>query len=187
MAIMANEASIVGFNSKLSSSFPVRFLQKIGGQELHFPNELILSTCENGLSEIVVDYGRAEGGMPFFETSQVKSNGPSVSIDVIYSETASGVEKDNGLTCGHISRTKLTFCRRRTILSVLQCHGYIPAQYTHIRAHHEYAIRRITVCTEVPTISENIIEDSKLLHQLFICWIPPVESTAPNGKLLQMF
>jgi hypothetical protein len=87
--------------SDVTSSFPVRYLEKLGdSQEIPLvSSKLVLSTQSSaaGHSEVILDYGCAEGGMPFFETSIVNSNGNSVIIDIIYSETSSGLENESGL------------------------------------------------------------------------------------------
>ncbi|KAH8679026.1 Six-hairpin glycosidase-like protein [Tricladium varicosporioides] len=51
----------------------------------------------NGKSEIVFDYERAVGGMPFIETEEIVScNGEPVVVDIIFSETFEGLHKDTG-------------------------------------------------------------------------------------------
>lgn len=82
--------------SKSHSIFPVRVLEKFGGPESPFAQDLILSTAANGRSEVILDYGRAEGGMPFFEISSVEGLAGPVSIEAIYSETSAGLEKETG-------------------------------------------------------------------------------------------
>ncbi|KAK5108278.1 hypothetical protein LTR62_008593 [Meristemomyces frigidus] len=79
-----------------SSSFPLRVLHKSGGPVSSVPPNLVLSTIGNGLSEVILDYGRAEGGMPFFETSRIESSGGALAIEVVYSETSAGLEDENG-------------------------------------------------------------------------------------------
>lgn len=175
-------------NSKknIPSSFPVRHLEKIGGPEIQISGDLLLSTSDNGLSEVILDYGRAEGGVPFLETSQVESNGFSVTIEVIYSETSSGVEKDTGMTIYHYLCVKLTFYRRWPFLSLFECHGHLPSQHTHLRALNRQAIHRITIRAKVPEISETYSENPKLLHSTFLNWIPSHQTTASCKEFLQV-
>lgn len=61
----------------------------------------ILQNANAGQSEITFDYGQAVGGMPFIQTKAVASNGGPVEVDVIFSETFKGLQKETG-TC-HIS------------------------------------------------------------------------------------
>jgi hypothetical protein len=89
---MHTTTSTTNSGNEMVSHFPVKFLEKLGGPEVQVPQDLVLSTIGDGRSEIILDYGRAEGGVPFFETSSVASEGKSVSIEVIYSETSSGIE-----------------------------------------------------------------------------------------------
>ncbi|CZR69446.1 related to alpha-L-rhamnosidase A [Phialocephala subalpina] len=55
-----------------------------------------LSNGAEGHSEIIFDYERAEGGVPFIETNGVVSNGEDVEIDVIFSETYAGLQNNTG-------------------------------------------------------------------------------------------
>ncbi|TVY81734.1 hypothetical protein LSUE1_G005471 [Lachnellula suecica] len=57
--------------------------------------EFTLSNGESGQSEITFDYGRAEGGMPFVQTSKVSCDGP-VEVDIIFSETFEGLQSETG-------------------------------------------------------------------------------------------
>lgn len=92
--------------NKTVSIFPVKVLDKLGGTELQSPQTFTLSTAGNGLSEVILDYGRAEGGIPFFETCSVESNGEPVLIDAIYSETSLGLTQETGQTICSASRTR---------------------------------------------------------------------------------
>jgi hypothetical protein len=56
-----------------------------------------ISNDANAQSEITFDYGRAEGGIPYIETSKVTSSGGLVQVDVIFSETHAGLESDTGM------------------------------------------------------------------------------------------
>ena len=56
-----------------------------------------LSNGESGQSEITFDYGRAVGGMPFVETKAVSNSGEPVVVDIIFSETFEGLQKDTGM------------------------------------------------------------------------------------------
>jgi hypothetical protein len=81
--------------SNSSSSFPVKSWNKSGTEQ---PLSTIqLSTLENGISELILDYGHAVGGIPFFETANVQSGSGTVTLEVIYSETRAGIDKEKGL------------------------------------------------------------------------------------------
>lgn len=49
-----------------------------------------------GQSEVVLDYGRAEGGRPVFSVLTESSKSSSVAFYVVYSETRREVDRDNG-------------------------------------------------------------------------------------------
>ncbi|KAG4025792.1 hypothetical protein MFRU_050g00100 [Monilinia fructicola] len=79
--------SILGFK------FPLKIWREIGGRELYLAQNqpLVLSTQGDGIQEIILDYGRSVGGIPFIETVAVTSNGRPAVVDVVYSETSIGV------------------------------------------------------------------------------------------------
>ncbi|ESZ93140.1 glycoside hydrolase family 78 protein [Sclerotinia borealis F-4128] len=79
--------SLLGFH------FPLKIWKEIGGRELQLARDqpLILSTQGDGIQEIILDYGRCVGGLPFIETLKVTSNGRPAVVDVVYSETSAGV------------------------------------------------------------------------------------------------
>ncbi|KAG4442786.1 hypothetical protein IFR05_001732 [Cadophora sp. M221] len=54
-----------------------------------------LSNLSDSSSEIIFDYGTAVGGVPILETSNVSGDG-TVEIDIIFSETYAGIEKETG-------------------------------------------------------------------------------------------
>lgn len=56
-----------------------------------------LSNGDEELSEVVFDYERAEGGIPFIETSKVTSDGRDVEVDIIFSETYAGLQSNTGM------------------------------------------------------------------------------------------
>ena len=56
-----------------------------------------LSNGDEGQSEIIFDYQRAEGGIPFIETSKVTSRDGPIEIQIIFSETFTGLQKDTGM------------------------------------------------------------------------------------------
>lgn len=56
-----------------------------------------LSNGAEGHSEILFDYERAEGGLPFISTTEVASNGEPVEIDIIFSETYEGIQSGTGM------------------------------------------------------------------------------------------
>ena len=73
--------------------FPLKIWREIGGRELYLERNqpLTLSTKGDGIQEIILDYGRSVGGIPFIETVNVSSNGRPAIVDVVYSETSAGV------------------------------------------------------------------------------------------------
>ncbi|CCD56434.1 hypothetical protein ACHAPC_010651 [Botrytis cinerea] len=79
--------SLMGFH------FPLKIWREIGGRELYLERNqpLTLSTKGDGIQEIILDYGRSVGGIPFIETVNVSSNGRPAIVDVVYSETSAGV------------------------------------------------------------------------------------------------
>ncbi|CAD6447660.1 2ab42c30-6a58-457f-a490-074dddd35bee [Sclerotinia trifoliorum] len=79
--------SLLGFN------FPLKIWREIGGRGVHLAQNqpFILSSQGEGIQEIILDYGRSVGGLPFIETVNVTSNGRPAVVDVVYSETSTGV------------------------------------------------------------------------------------------------
>ncbi|KAF4550728.1 Hypothetical protein D9617_16g015170 [Elsinoe fawcettii] len=56
----------------------------------------LTNNSEKGNSEVVLDYGRAEGGYPVFGVEATAANGEDVRFRVIYSETRAGVDSEEG-------------------------------------------------------------------------------------------
>ena len=56
-----------------------------------------LSNYSEGHSEIMFDYERAEGGLPFIGTTEVVSNGGPVEVEIIFSETYEGIQSGTGM------------------------------------------------------------------------------------------
>ncbi|RDW69281.1 hypothetical protein BP6252_08301 [Coleophoma cylindrospora] len=78
-------------------SLPSRILRRTGHEaEKWSTTPWSLRNGANGQSSIVLDYSRAEGGIPFFKTSAVTSESNSVEIEVVYSETYEGLDKEDG-------------------------------------------------------------------------------------------
>ncbi|KFY77501.1 hypothetical protein V499_03131 [Pseudogymnoascus sp. VKM F-103] len=55
-----------------------------------------ISTVDKSSGEIILDYGRCEGGVPVFEISTATSENGIVEFDVIYSETREGIDNEQG-------------------------------------------------------------------------------------------
>lgn len=55
-----------------------------------------ISTVDESSGEIILDYGRCEGGVPVFEISTATSENETVEFDVIYSETREGINNEQG-------------------------------------------------------------------------------------------
>jgi hypothetical protein len=89
-----------------SSSVPVRFWTK-SSTEKPVPQTIQLSTFDGGVSEIILDYGRAVGGIPFFETADVQSENGAAALEVVYSETRAGIDKEKGTLATH---PKMDYC-----------------------------------------------------------------------------
>jgi len=83
--------------SNSSSSFPISFWTKSDTDKTPVPQPIQLSTFDGGVSEIMLDYGRAVGGIPFFETANVQSSDGAASLEIIYSETRAGIDKEKGM------------------------------------------------------------------------------------------
>jgi hypothetical protein len=62
-----------------------------------FAADFELSNGDEGHSEIIFDYQRAEGGMPFIKTSKVTCRDGPIEIQIIFSETFAGLQKDTGM------------------------------------------------------------------------------------------
>ena len=89
-----------------SSSVPVRFWTK-SSTEKPVPQTIDLSTFDGGVSEIILDYGRAVGGIPFFETADVQSENGAATLEVIYTETRAVIDKEKGILA---IRPKMDYC-----------------------------------------------------------------------------
>lgn len=58
---------------------------------------LILTNSATGQAEILFDYERAEGGMPYLEVANiVSSDAENVEVDIIFSETYEGLQSEIG-------------------------------------------------------------------------------------------
>jgi len=93
-----------------TSSFPVKVLT-ILGQKVPLPKTIQLSTLDGGVSFVILDYGRAVGGIPFFETAHVQSEEGTALLEITYSETRAGIEKEKGTSCHPQTCPCITFCR----------------------------------------------------------------------------
>jgi len=78
------------------SSFPVSFWTKSDTDKTPVPDTIKLSTLEGGVSELILDYGRAVGGIPFFESANVQSEDGAAVLEIIYSETRAGIDREKG-------------------------------------------------------------------------------------------
>ena len=86
--------------SNSSSSFPVSFWTKSDADKSPVPGTIQLSTLDGGVSELILDYGRAVGGIPFFETADVQSEDSTAVLEIIYSETRAGIDNKKGISAG---------------------------------------------------------------------------------------
>ena len=62
-----------------------------------FTDGFKLSNSEEGGAEIIFDYERAEGGIPFIGIAEVVSSAHAVEVDVIFSETYEGIQNGTGM------------------------------------------------------------------------------------------
>jgi hypothetical protein len=65
-------------------------------KESLFPLTLSTTNSSSGNSEIILDYGRCDGGLPLFEISSAVSGSSQVDFDVVYSETIEGISHEQG-------------------------------------------------------------------------------------------
>ncbi|KAL3427196.1 alpha-L-rhamnosidase (RhaA is able to hydrolyze alpha-1) [Phlyctema vagabunda] len=78
-------------------SQPTKIIERSGKRIEEWHNtSWSLATGVVGYASIIVDYGRAEGGIPFFKTSIVESQSEVVEVECIYSETFEGIHEDGG-------------------------------------------------------------------------------------------
>lgn len=74
---------------------PVRVLRTTGKvNHIGVSNYTLINTAKEQ-SEIVLDYGRAEGGIPVFEVARASGTAP-ISVRVVYSETIDGIDSETG-------------------------------------------------------------------------------------------
>lgn len=66
-------------------------------REMNASLNFTLSTDRGLFKEIVLDYGKCEGGLPVFKVLNAKSNTGSIEFDVVYSEGENGVHHENGM------------------------------------------------------------------------------------------
>lgn len=80
---------------------PVRLLR---GSRIsnHDESNYTLSNINEHCPEIILDYGRAEGGIPVFEISTASGPAP-VTFRVTYSETIDGIDSETGNYTFHYS------------------------------------------------------------------------------------
>ncbi|OBT63617.1 hypothetical protein VE03_07340 [Pseudogymnoascus sp. 23342-1-I1] len=55
-----------------------------------------ISTVDESSGDIILDYGRCEGGVPVFKIAAATSENETVEFDVIYSETREGINNEQG-------------------------------------------------------------------------------------------
>jgi alpha-L-rhamnosidase len=65
--------------------------------DVDFTDGFKLSNHAEGYSEITFDYERAEGGLPFIDTTEIVSNGELVEVGIIFSETYDGIQSRTGI------------------------------------------------------------------------------------------
>ena len=113
------------------SSFPGKVFN-ISGTEEPLPTTVQLSTLDGGVSHIILDYGRAVGGIPFFETTHVQSQEGTALLEITYSETRAGIEEEKGMSFRLPTWLYLTSSRRWSIPTIFQRHGHISSEHSEI-------------------------------------------------------
>ncbi len=169
-----------------ASSFPVKVLN-ILGTEGPLPTTIRLSTLDGGVSHIILDYGRAVGGITFFETAHVHSEEGTALLDITYSETRAGIEKEKGIYSYPPTCLCLTSSRRWTIPIIFQYHGHVSSEYSYIFFFARQAICRIKIRTEITKIPKTCPQIIKLLSHILIHRIPTPKTSSRSNKHFQMF
>jgi hypothetical protein len=64
-------------------------------------SQLEISNIDSNEGEVILDYGRCEGGIPIFVIEHAESLGgeEDVPFRVVYSETRDGIDQDTGQCC----------------------------------------------------------------------------------------
>ena len=94
-------------------------------------SHLEISNVDGNNGEMVLDYGRCEGGTPIFVVENAASSEGAnvVPFSVVYSETRNGVDQDTGQSPSfplYAGLTSDTCCGRRwSILPVLERDGHL--------------------------------------------------------------
>jgi hypothetical protein len=172
-----------------TSSFPVKLLNKSRTEE-SLPTAIQLSTFDGGVSEIILDYGRAVGGIPFFETANVQSEDGKATLEIIYSETRAGIEKEKGTPLRQplpTIRTSLTLNRRWPILVIFQCNGHIQSQHILLLPFTKEAMCRIKIRPKITKISEARSQITEFLNHIFLHRIQTSKTSRCSQKHFQMF
>jgi hypothetical protein len=88
-------------------------------------------------AEVILDYGRCEGGTPVFEIQNVKGRSLEIKFRVIYSETIEGIDKETGMRLDVILRGTVDSCQLTIVLRgwpifpVLFCNGFLQERPVH--------------------------------------------------------
>lgn len=75
---------------------PKRVLKSHGDVECQALPGIRLTNGPTGTSEVVLDYGRAEGGNPIFEVLNASSESDTLDFQVVYSETIREIDSESG-------------------------------------------------------------------------------------------
>lgn len=87
----SHAASLVKPKTVLRHSENSSIIHQNGDDSYRLVNE-----AESSKAELVLDYGRCEGGIAVLESQSAASNGDSIAFGSIYSETIAGIDSPSG-------------------------------------------------------------------------------------------
>lgn len=151
---------------------PIRVLRSCGDVKYDGVSHISMSTVSESGCEIVLDYGRAEGGVPVFNISSASGAAP-ICLRVVYSETYEGIDSETGkIIQGTSMEQQLIISRRRPILSILKCHGHVQKCIPHDTSEPDSPDHRISICSAISEISEVDIDVTWFCSELLINCLP---------------
>lgn len=151
---------------------PIRVLRSCGDVKYDGVSHISMSTVSESGCEIVLDYGRAEGGVPVFNIFRASGAAP-ICLRAVYSETYEGIDSENGkITQGTSREQKLIITRRRPVLSILKCHGHIQKCVPHNTSEPDSPDHRISICSAISEIPEVDIDVTGFCLDLLIDCLP---------------
>ena len=138
-------------------------------------SKLRLSNVDGDAGELILDYGRCEGGIPIFviESAISSEDEQDVPFRVVYSETREGIDHDTGehratWTALIVQILDSRSGRRWSVLPLLECHGYLQdhlAQSQHWLKHSNHKIQISTGIAEIPkNFADRSEHDNRVLQ-----------------------